>query len=112
MITEFDQSRDFDVGLSSDQVIEITPETGVQIDVSFSGDEEASFDLNGDSEFIVDFGNAAGEDDYQGPYTVTPGTQAKTLQTAEKRLTQNIVVNPIPSNYGLKTWNGSVLTVS
>jgi hypothetical protein len=34
------------------------------------------------------------------------------LATAEKVVTRNIVINPIPSNYGLITWNGSTLTVS
>lgn len=51
-------------------------------------------------------------DPYIGSYTVTPTTETQTLQTNNKRMTNNIVVNPIPSNYGLITWNGSVLTVS
>lgn len=32
--------------------------------------------------------------------------------TENKTTQQNIVINPIPSNYGLITWNGSVITVS
>lgn len=49
---------------------------------------------------------------YADSYTVTPSAQAQTLQTANKLLTDNIVVEPIPRNYGLITWNGSYLTVS
>ena len=49
---------------------------------------------------------------YDGITEVTPSNQAQVLQTSNKALTRNIVVNPIPSNYGLVTWNGSVLTVS
>ena len=49
---------------------------------------------------------------YEGTTEVTPSNQAQILQTSNKTLTRNIVVNPIPSNYGLVTWNGSVLTVS
>ena len=29
-----------------------------------------------------------------------------------KKATADIIINPIPRNYGLVTWNGSVLTVS
>lgn len=49
---------------------------------------------------------------YDGPYEVTPTSETQILQTENKKLEQDIVVNPIPSNYGLITWNGSVITVS
>lgn len=49
---------------------------------------------------------------YDGITEVTPSNQAQVLQTSSKALTRNIVVNPIPSNYGLISWNGSTLTVS
>ena len=49
---------------------------------------------------------------YDGTYSVTPTQQAQTLNTAGKFLEHNVTVNPIPSNYGLVTWNGSVLTIS
>lgn len=49
---------------------------------------------------------------YTGETVVTPSTSEQVLATAEKVVTRNIVINPIPSNYGLITWNGSTLTVS
>ena len=49
---------------------------------------------------------------YTGQTEVTPSEETQTLQTANKTVLHNIVVNPIPSNYGLITWNGSTLTVS
>ena len=49
---------------------------------------------------------------YTGEYEVTPQSEAVVLETASKLMTRNVTVNPIPSNYGLITWNGSVLTVS
>lgn len=49
---------------------------------------------------------------YSGPYTVAPGAETQTLETNGKRMTDNVVVGAIPSNYGLVTWNGSVLTIS
>ena len=50
--------------------------------------------------------------DYQGAYTVTPTQQTQTLPTEGLMMTQDVTVNPIPSNYGLITWTGSVLIVS
>lgn len=49
---------------------------------------------------------------YIGEYEVTPSFETQTLDTTGKRMTRPVVVNPIPSNYGLITWNGSFLTVS
>lgn len=49
---------------------------------------------------------------YTGAYEVTPGTEAQTLQTADRYMSQNVTINPIPSNYGLVTWDGAALTVS
>ena len=49
---------------------------------------------------------------YEGAYTVTPSGSTQTLSTAGMKMTGNVVVNPIPSNYGLITWNGSTITVS
>lgn len=49
---------------------------------------------------------------YSGATEVTPTTSTQTLSTASTILTSDIVISPIPSNYGLITWNGSTLTVS
>ena len=49
---------------------------------------------------------------YTGATEVTPSLEAQTLATADKALASNIVINPIPSNYGLITWDGSTITVS
>ena len=49
---------------------------------------------------------------YEGPYEVTPTQDTQILSTAMKMAVEDIVINPIPSNYGLITWDGSVLTVS
>lgn len=51
-------------------------------------------------------------DPYTGEVEVTPSAETQMLPTTGKRLLQNITIKPIPSNYGLITWNGSVLTVS
>ena len=51
-------------------------------------------------------------DYYEGPYTVTPSASTQTLSMAHLMASQNVVIDPIPSNYGLITWNGATLTVS
>lgn len=50
--------------------------------------------------------------EYGGPYVVTPGDSAKILNTSGKKMTGNVVVQGVPSNYGKISWNGSTLTVS
>lgn len=51
-------------------------------------------------------------DVYDGPYTVTPGEARIVLDTGRKNMAQDLVVEPIPSNYGKITWNGETLSVS
>lgn len=48
---------------------------------------------------------------YAGAYTVTPSTEAQTLETAGFKLTDDITITPIPSNYGRIVWNGATLMV-
>ena len=49
---------------------------------------------------------------YDGETTVTPSAETQTLRTGGTVLLSDITINPIPSNYGLITWNGATLTVS
>lgn len=50
--------------------------------------------------------------EYDGAIEFTPTAEAQTVLVGGYRVSQNITINPIPSNYGLITWNGSLLTVS
>ena len=49
---------------------------------------------------------------YTGDTDITPSDTVRTLLTNGKMLLADITIEPIPSNYGRITWNGSVLTVS
>lgn len=51
-------------------------------------------------------------DRYTGPYEFTPTEETQTVECENMLTTENIVINPIPNNYGLITWNGSIITVS
>ena len=50
--------------------------------------------------------------DYNGTYEVTPSSEQQTLATAGRTLQFDVVVRPVPSNYGLVTYNGSTITIS
>lgn len=49
---------------------------------------------------------------YEGPYEATPTSDTQVFATGRKLMVREFTVNPIPSNYGLVTWNGQTLTVS
>lgn len=49
---------------------------------------------------------------YEGEYGFTPSASPQTVQIKDKMARHDITINPIPSNYGLITWDGSSITVS
>ena len=49
---------------------------------------------------------------YKGEYTIEPSEEEQTISIAGKTATQDITISPIPSNYGLITYNGSSIIVS
>lgn len=49
---------------------------------------------------------------YQGTYQVTPSSSAQVLETAGLVMDENVVIEAIPQQYGLITWDGNTLTVS
>ena len=49
---------------------------------------------------------------YEGGYSFTPSDETQVAEVKEKWLTENITIEPIPSNYGLITYNGISITVS
>lgn len=51
-------------------------------------------------------------EEYTGETEFTPSRETQVIATANRVVKRNITINPIPSNYGLISWDGSVLTVS
>lgn len=49
---------------------------------------------------------------YHGTTHVTPSSEQQTLSTANTSVYEDIVIDAIPSNYGLITWDGYTLVVS
>ena len=54
----------------------------------------------------------AGGIPYTGSYEITPCAEEQTIGTAARVFDRDITIKPIPSNYGLVTWDGSTITVS
>lgn len=61
---------------------------------------------------IAEIGYPVYPDSYKGVYTVTPSKNKQVLKTGGMMASEDITVEPIPSNYGLITWNGAFITVS
>lgn len=49
---------------------------------------------------------------YEGEYEFAPTSEYQTISISGLKAEHDIIIDPIPSNYGLITWNGSTLTVS
>ena len=86
-----------------------------QASIIIETEEDAEIELgtNNNSAVALEiYDGASATDEYFGPYTVTPAETEQVLRTAQKIASRDITINPIPSNYGRITWDGSVLTVS
>lgn len=53
-----------------------------------------------------------GADLYEGSYEWTPAATAQTIPINGLQAKADIVIKPIPNNYGLVTYDGSTITVS
>lgn len=49
---------------------------------------------------------------YEGITEITPSDHPQILSTTNTTVVQDIVINPIPSNYGLVSWNGLGIRIS
>lgn len=106
-----DEALSFGLGSTDDIEFELIYE---RLTFTLSEADALSFELedNGSIDFDLETPIAIGVNTYDGSYEVTPSTEMQTLNTDDLLMTQNVTINPIPSNYGLITWNGSTLTVS
>lgn len=72
-----------------------------------------SFELSNANAIQFDLKTPAqiGVDNYEGDYVITPSSQTQTLNTRGLRMTQNVTINPIPSDYGHIVYDGSKILV-
>lgn len=103
---------------SEDFTIYAIEEENSDILLDLTDEEEYSLDILDIDilDFILESGSAIvnyveGEI-YDGEYHVTPSQALQTLLTANRVLLQNIIIDAIPSNYGLIEWDGSIMRIS
>ncbi len=96
----------FNTSFSADGDFQTEIRSGKSIKTNFRSEES----------FKATFGGTGGgsieSDTYEGRYMVTPSHETQILSTKDLLMKNNVTINPIPSNYGLITWDGSVLTVT
>lgn len=85
--------------------------SSIELNVTFDSGQDFAVGFEQKQDFAVEMDGIL-PGDYQGEYEFVPSAQPQTIPTAGKTLTLDIVIDPIPSNYGLITWDGSSLTVS
>lgn len=51
-------------------------------------------------------------DKYEGAYEWTPTGETQVIPIRAKKATADIVINPIPHNYGLITWDGTGIRIT
>lgn len=87
--------------------IELT--VGEQPVIPLRIDDDVGIDLGVTEQIVIEDHDTL---PYRGEYEFTPTEDVQTVHINGLRATRNITINPIPSNYGKISWNGSVLTVS
>ena len=96
----------------SAEMVNLTLPMESQPDI-IAASEECDLQIPEEAEFgIITKVNEGAYPAYEGAVEITPSEEEQILNTANKTVLQNIVINPIPSSYGRITWNGSVITVS
>lgn len=86
----------------------------VVFNATFRGDESFTATFQSGQTFGTTFQTVVEVqgDVFTGSYEVTPSAETQILETAHLNMAENLVINPIPNNYGLITWDGSTITVS
>ena len=94
--------------------ISLAFEDGCAVEFSFQPPPSLALSTAGAPSLALDVGTIIEVETapYTGAYSATPSASAQTFPTTGLRMTADFTVAPIPSNYGLVTWDGSVITVS
>lgn len=69
--------------------------------VKFAGAQEPNFKAEMGEVHTV----SVGAPPYDGPYTITPKNEAQKLNTKDMRMVEDVVIEPIPQEYGLVTYD-------
>ena len=77
---------------------------GDAIEIGGAGERSATISVTGSGALPVPH--------YTGPYEFTPTEETQTVSIARKQAAEDIIIHTIPQNYGLVTYNGSIITIS
>ena len=80
--------------------------------IEFSDSEAFNVGFNDQDNMSVKFDSVISNAHYHGGYEFVSSGETQTIRTAGLVLEEDIIIDPIPENYGLITWDGSVITVS
>ena len=93
----------------------MTNDNTCKIEMRVIEDETIKLDVSDNETIsldIAEIGYPVYPENYKGPYTVTPSRNKQVLKVGGMMASEDITVEPIPSNYGLISWNGAFITVS
>ena len=90
---------------------EVVLDGELSLNLNIDGDMSLDIPVDGEAGAVIKVSDYA-YPIYEGQTEVTPTQETQVLQTTNRTVVSNIIINPIPSNYGRITWNGSTLTVS
>lgn len=76
----------------------------------FDGELDEILEFDGELGIITEYSGSYEE--YHGATDITPTEEVQTLLTNGDLMTSNIIIEPIPTNYGLITWDGTKIIVS
>ena len=88
----------------AEKVIVVGGGRGGEVKIGGAGERHAAISITGSGAVPVP--------KYDGPYEFTPTAEEQTVPIAQLQARQDITINPIPSNYGLVTYNGNIITIS
>lgn len=110
VITQDEESGDIHIDADEtdeqESVIELEAEENESVDIEIAEEADSEIELSMEDEGVGEYPVYAGE------YEITPSLETQTLETAYRVLTSNVVIAPIPSNYGKISYDGSTLTIT
>jgi len=106
----FDTGERFGVSFDDGFNMPFSADDGLTANADFNNGQ--TFGAALDNTFAVNLSAMHATGEYSGAYEVTPSNQTQTLATAGKIMARDITINPIPSNYGLVAYDGSILSIT
>lgn len=90
-------------------MIKVVLDGECSLETTIDGDCDLLTVIDGEAVQVIEVSR---QNYYQGDYVVTPAENQQTLITSNMLMADNLIIEPIPQNYGLITWDGTTLKVS